>query len=358
MKKVLIIAEAGVNHNGDINLAHKLIDEAKKANADMIKFQTARPEMVVSRYAEKADYQKETTDANESQLDMIKKIFLPFEDFLELKKHCEDVEIGFLSTPFDIDALHFLANECNLSLLKIPSGEITNAPLLLEVARIGKKIILSTGMSTLGEVEMALGVLAFGYLNKGIPSSNYDFIQAYTKAQEEGILKDKIQLLHCTTEYPSPFNEVNLAAMDTMRKAFNLPVGYSDHTPGIAISLAAVARGATIIEKHFTLDKDLPGPDHKASLEPDELKKMVEGIRQVEQSIGDGIKIPREKEQKNIVIVRKSLIAKKEIKEGEIFTEENITFKRPSTGISPMNYWKLLGTTSSRNYKEDEVIIE
>ncbi len=356
MKKILIIAEAGVNHNGDINLAHKLIDESKKANADIVKFQTAIPEMVVSRYAEKAAYQKVTTDADENQLEMIKKIMLPFEAFKELKRHCEDVGIKFLSTPFEIDALHFLTDELKLDLIKIPSGEINNAPLLIEAARSGKKIILSTGMSTLGEIETALGILSFGYLRDDDPSSMYDFIRAYTLAQQKGILQEKIQLMHCTTEYPTPFDEVNLSAIDTIKNAFNLPTGYSDHTPGIAISLAAAARGATVIEKHFTLDKNLPGPDHKASLDPNELKAMVEGIRQIEKSIGDGIKIPTEREYRNIEIVRKSLIANCDIKEGEVFTKENLTIKRPATGISPMKYYDLLGKKSKRDYKEDEII--
>ena len=356
MSKVLIIAEAGVNHNGDINLAHKLIDEAKKANADIVKFQTAKAEMLISKYAEKAAYQKETTDATESQLDMVRKIMLNYEDFIELKRHCEEIGIGFLSTPFESDALHFLVDKCKMNCIKIPSGEITNAPFLLDVARTKTKVILSTGMSTLGEVETALGILAFGYLYDGEPVSQYDFLKAYAEAQNKGILKEHVCLLHCTTEYPTPFNEVNLAAMDTMSKAFDLPVGYSDHTPGIAISLAAVARGATIIEKHFTLDKNLPGPDHKASLEPNELKDMVEGIRQIEQSIGDGVKIPTDHEYGNMKIARKSLVAKSAIKIGETLTKENITVKRPATGISPMQYWQILGQTSMKNYEEDQVL--
>ena len=356
MSKILIIAEAGVNHNGDINLAHKLIDAAKNANADVVKFQTAKAEMLVSKYAEKAEYQKQTTAANENQLDMLNKITLKYEDFIELKRHCEEIGLGFLSTPFESESLHFLVNECQMEWLKIPSGEITNAPFLLEVARTGKNIILSTGMSTLGEIEMALGILSFGYLYDKNPASMYDFLRAYAEAQKTGILKEKISLLHCTTEYPTPFNEVNLAAMDTMRQAFGLPTGYSDHTPGIAISMAAAARGATIIEKHFTLDKNLPGPDHKASLEPNELKNMVDGIRQIEQSIGDGVKIPTEHEYGNMKIARKSLIAKRAIKVGETFTEENITVKRPATGISPLQYWQILGTTSKKNYEEDQIL--
>ena len=211
-------------------------------------------------------------------------------------------------------------------------------------------------MSTLGEIETALGILSFGYLRDDDPSSMYDFIRAYTLAQQKGILQEKIQLMHCTTEYPTPFDEVNLSAIDTIKNAFNLPTGYSDHTPGIAISLAAAARGATVIEKHFTLDKNLPGPDHKASLDPNELKAMVEGIRQIEKSIGDGIKIPTEREYRNIEIVRKSLIANCDIKEGEVFTKENLTIKRPATGISPMKYYDLLGKKSKRDYKEDEII--
>lgn len=356
MDKVLIIAEAGVNHNGDIELAHRLIDEAKFAGADVVKFQTAKAELVTSRFAEKAEYQKQTTDADESQLEMTKKILLPFEDFIELQRHCNDVGIEFLSTPFESSALRFLIEDCGLSMLKIPSGEITNAPFLLEIARTGKKIILSTGMSTLGEIETALGVLAFGYLREGTPTSERDTVEAYAEAQRAGVLRDKITLLHCTTEYPALFDEVNLSAMDTMRRAFNLPVGYSDHTPGIAIALAAAARGAVVIEKHFTLDKNLPGPDHKASLEPNELRSMVEGIRQIEQSIGDGVKVPTPREYGNIRIARKSLIARRAIAKGEVFTEENITVKRPATGISPMRYWEMLGRPSEKDYGEDEIL--
>lgn len=356
MGKILIIAEAGVNHNGDVELAHRLIDEAKYAGADVVKFQTAKAEMVTSKFAEKAEYQKQTTDSSESQLDMIRKLLLPFEDFIALQRHCKEVGIEFLSTPFETSALKFLVEDCGLSTLKIPSGEITNAPFLLEVARTGKKIILSTGMSTLGEVEAALGVLAFGYLRKGTPTSERDPVEAYAEAQHAGVLRDKVTLLHCTTEYPAPFDEVNLSAMDTMRRAFNLPVGYSDHTPGIAIALAAAARGAVVIEKHFTLDKDLPGPDHKASLEPNELRSMVEGIRQIEYAIGDGVKVPTAREYGNIKIARKSLIARRAIAKGEAFTEENITVKRPATGISPMRYWDVLGRASEKDYDEDEIL--
>ncbi|MBQ9480389.1 MAG: N-acetylneuraminate synthase [Selenomonadaceae bacterium] len=356
MSKVLIIAEAGVNHNGDVELAHRLIDEAKAAGADVVKFQTARAELVTSRFAEKAAYQKVTTDADETQLDMIRKLLLPFEDFIALKRHCDEIGIEFLSTPFEPTALRFLVDECGLSLLKIPSGEITNAPLLLEAARSGSDIILSTGMSTLGEIETALGVLAFGYLRQGTPTSERDPVEAYAEAQRKGVLRDRIRLLHCTTEYPAPFDEVNLSAMATMRRAFDLPVGYSDHTPGIAVALGAAALGAVIIEKHFTLDKNLPGPDHKASLEPNELSLMVEGIRQIELAIGDGVKVPTEREYGNLKIARKSLVARRAIAAGETFTEENLTIKRPATGISPMRYWSMLGQTAARDYDEDEIL--
>ena len=356
MHRTYIIAEAGVNHNGSVDMAKKLIRVAAEAGADAVKFQTFRAEKLASVQAPKADYQMETTDGKESQLDMLRKLELPLDAYAELMDECKEVGIDFLSTPFEEESLRFLVEGCDLSVLKIPSGEITNAPFLLQIARTGKNIILSTGMSTLGEVEDALGALAFGYLRTGEPHSLRDFREAYTEAQREGILQEKVRLLHCTTEYPAPFHEVNLSAMDTMRKAFGLPVGYSDHTEGIAVALAAVARGATIIEKHFTLDRNLPGPDHKASLEPKELGEMVRGIRQIEQAIGSGIKAPGKEETRNAAIVRKSLVARHFIEKGERFAKEDVAVKRPGTGISPLRYWELLGTEAKRSYEMDEVI--
>ena len=357
MNGAYVIAEAGVNHNGSVDIAKELIRVAAEAGADAVKFQTFRAEKVASRRAPKADYQMETTDGQESQIDMLRKLELPRAVHKELMAECRAAGIDFLSTPFEEESLDFLAGECNLPVLKIPSGEITNGPFLLQVAKTGKDIILSTGMSTLGEVENALGVLSFGYLHEGDPHSMRDFTDAYVEAQRKGILQGRVKLLHCTTEYPAPFDEINLAAMDTMRNAFGLPVGYSDHTEGIAVALAAVARGASIIEKHFTLDRNLPGPDHKASLEPKELGEMVRGIRQIEQAIGGNIKTVGKAEEKNSLIARKSLVARSFIREGERFTAENVTVKRPGTGISPLRYWDILGTEAKRDYMADEVLL-
>lgn len=356
---VYIIAEAGVNHNGSPELAKKLVKAAAEAGADAVKFQTFRAEKLASASAQKAAYQKKTTDAGESQADMLRKLELPFDAYPELIALCKEKGIDFLSTPFETDSLRFLTEECHIPRIKIPSGEITNGPFLLKIAQTGLSVILSTGMSALGEVEMALGVLAFGYTQReSSPRNEQEIMAAYAEAQRSGLLKGKVQLLHCTTEYPAPFDEVNLAAMDTMKNAFGLSVGYSDHTEGIAIPLAAVARGAGIIEKHFTLDKTLPGPDHKASLIPEELAAMVRGIRQIEKAIGNGCKAPTEKERKNLSVVRKSLVAKRDIREGEFFSHENIAVKRPASGISPMRYWELMGKKARRDYEADELIRE
>lgn len=329
-RRVFIIAEAGVNHNGDIENAKKLIYVAKKSGADAVKFQTFKSEKVISKFAQKAEYQKETTGESDTQLDMVKKLELSYKDFKELKKYCDEVEINFMSTPFDLDSIEFL-NELNIDVFKIPSGEITNLPYLIKIAQTNKPIIMSTGMSTLDEIEAAINIL-----------------------RQNG--SGEITLLHCTTEYPAPYKDVNLRAMKTLRERFKVNVGYSDHTKGIEISIAAVAMGATVIEKHFTLDRNMEGPDHKASLEPDELKAMVQAIRNVESALGDGIKRPTESEIKNIEIARKSIIAKRDIKKGEIFTEENITVKRPGNGISPMKWFEVLGKTAVRDFKEDELI--
>lgn len=330
MGKALIIAEAGVNHNGRLELAHKMIDEAKKAGADIVKFQTGVPEKVMSRCAEKAEYQKKTTGQDGSQLDMVKKITLRFEDHILLKKHCEEVGIRFLSTPFDLDSIEFLQN-LGCDIWKIPSGEITNYPYLLKIAKTQKSVIMSTGMSTLSEVRQAIKLL-----------------------KENG--SGDIILLHCTTEYPAPFKDVNLLAMKTLRNEFKCRVGYSDHTLGIEIPVAAVAMGAAVIEKHFTLDRNMEGPDHKASLEPDELKRMVDAIRNVEIAIGTGEKKPSDSEKKNMAIARKSIIALRDIKRGELFSEDNITTKRPGTGINPMRWNEVLGTRAVRDFEKDELI--
>ncbi|TCP57849.1 N-acetylneuraminate synthase [Tumebacillus sp. BK434] len=355
MTRTYILAEAGVNHNGSLDLAKQLIDAAVEAGADAVKFQTFKTEKLVSKAAEKAEYQKETTGAQESQYEMIKKLELDEDAHRVLIEHCGRRGIQFLSTPFDMDSVDLLAGTFDLPRLKAPSGEITNAPLLLKMARTGKPIIVSTGMSTLGEVETALGVLAYGYLGGDEPSAEA-FQAAYAAEAGQRMLQEKVTLLHCTTEYPTPYGDVNLRAMDAMGQAFGLPVGYSDHTQGIAVPIAAAARGAVLIEKHFTLDRTLPGPDHQASLEPDELKAMVDGIRQIEAALGVAVKVPVASELKNKPVARKSLVAARAIAKGELFTAENVTVKRPGTGKSPLYFWDVLGRTAERDYQEEDPI--
>ena len=325
-----IIAEAGVNHNGSLKLAKKMIEDAAKAGADYIKFQTFKPEKLVSKYAQKADYQKKMTGSQESQLQMLEKLALSYDDFVELKKYCEQIGIGFLSTPFDEDSIRFL-DRLDMDFWKIPSGEITNYPYLVQVAQTGRDIVLSTGMCEMDEIADAMKVL-----------------------EENGA--GNISLLHCNTEYPTPYEDVNLLAMNQMREVFNKQVGYSDHTVGIEVPIAAVALGAEIIEKHFTLDKNMEGPDHKASLEPLELTQMICSIRHIEKSLGDGNKKRTVSEQHNIAAARKSIVAKCAISKGDIFTEANLTVKRPGNGISPMRWKELIGTRAERDYLEDELI--
>lgn len=327
---VYIIGEAGVNHNGSLELAKKMIEVAKAAGVDAIKFQTFQAEKLVTALSKKAEYQEKATGNAESQLEMLKKLELTQNEFIEVKRHCKTVGIEFLSTPFDLESIDFLYR-MGISQWKIPSGEITNLPYLIKIARTRLPAILSTGMSTFKEVAKAVDVL-----------------------KEHG--SSEIVLLHCTTEYPTPYEEVNLNAMLTMKNALNLPVGYSDHTMGIEIPVAAVAMGATIIEKHFTLDRNTEGPDHKASLEPDELEAMVKAIRHVERAMGNGIKKPAQTEKKNINIARKSIVASKKIEKDELFTEENLTAKRPGDGISPMKWFEVLGTRAKRDFEEDELI--
>jgi N-acetylneuraminate synthase len=353
--RVTIIAEAGVNHNGDLNLAKRLIDVAAEAGADAVKFQTFRAEQLVSRNAPKAEYQTRTTDQAESQLEMIRKLELTEADHEVLIAHAQARGIAFLSSPFDVPSLRLLTKRFGLRTIKIPSGEITNAPFLLAVARAAQRVIISTGMSTLADIETALGVMAFGFTAPvtGTPRLG-DFEHAFASEPGQQGLRERVTLLHCTTEYPAPIAEVNLRAMDTMAAAFGLPVGYSDHTPGIHISLAAVARGAQVVEKHFTLDRTLPGPDHKASLVPDELRQLVRQTREIQQALGDGIKRPTSSEWKNRDVARKSLVAAKAIQAGEAFTEENLACKRPGTGVSPSSYWQTLGEVATRSYAADE----
>ena len=326
---VYIIAEAGVNHNGSFELACKLVDAAKEAGVDCIKFQTFKSKNLVSHSAQKADYQK-TTTGDGSQVDMLKKLELSYDEFIALKEYCDKVGITFLSTPFDFESIEFL-NSIDMPFWKIPSGEVTNMPYLIALAKTGKPAVMSTGMCEMDEIEAAIRVL-----------------------RENGTTD--IKLLHCNTEYPTPFEDVNLKAMQTIRDAFDLEVGYSDHTKGIEVPVAAVALGATVIEKHFTLDRNMEGPDHKASLEPDELTAMVSSIRHIEQALGNGDKTPSPSEKKNIAIARKSIVAKRAIRAGEELTEENITVKRPGNGISPMRWFEVIGTKAVRDFEEDELI--
>lgn len=326
---VYIIAEAGVNHNGSFDLACKLVDAAKEAGVDCIKFQTFKSKNLVSNSAQKADYQKSTTGEG-SQVDMLKKLELSYDEFLKLKAYCDQVGICFLSTPFDFDSIEFL-NSIDMPFWKIPSGEVTNLPYLEALAKTGKPVVMSTGMCEMKEIEAAIDVL-----------------------KKNGT--KEIKLLHCNTEYPTPFEDVNLKAMLTMKDALGLEVGYSDHTKGIDVPVAAVALGATVIEKHFTLDRNMEGPDHKASLEPDELAAMVSSIRHIEKALGSGDKTPSPSERKNIAIARKSIVAKMDIKQGEVFTVDNITVKRPGNGISPMLWHEVLGKAASRDFEEDELI--
>ena len=358
-ESIFVIAEAGVNHNGSRNLAFELIDVAIEAGANAVKFQTFTAENLVTRNAAKADYQKQTTNADESQLAMLKRLELSHDTHRELIAYCNEEGIEFLSTAFDSNSLNFLVNGLGLETLKVPSGEITNGPFLLEYARSGCDLIISTGMATLGEVEEALGVIAFGLIHSrdsSIQPSREVFRQVYSSSEGQQLLKKKVTLLHCTTEYPAPIGDINFKAMQTMRSAFGLKIGYSDHSEGVTIPIAVAALGALVIEKHFTLDKTLPGPDHKASLEPNELKEMVIAIRTVEQAMGNGLKHPMPSELGNRNIARKSLVAADNIKSNDIFTAENLTIKRPGTGRSPMEYWEILGTEAQNDHSEDEAI--
>jgi len=330
--EVFIIAEAGVNHNGSLELAKKLIDVAVEANVNAVKFQTFKAENVLSKHAQKADYQKQTTDADESQFDMIKKLELDVTTHNELIAYCNEKNIMFLSTPFDLDSISLL-NDLKLPIFKIPSGEITNLPYLRKIGNLKKKIILSTGMADIGEIEDALDIL----LNAGT-------------------LKDNITVLHANTMYPTPMEDVNLKAMVTIGNTFDIAYGYSDHTLGIEVDIAAVAMGATVIEKHFTLDKTMQGPDHTASLEPQELIDMVKAIRNIELALGSSVKKPSKSETPNIEIARKSIMARTYIKKGEVFTVDNLTIKRPATGINPMRWDNIIGTIADKDFNEDELI--
>lgn len=327
---IKIIAEAGVNHNGNLELAKEMVEKAKWAGADYVKFQTFLPEKLVSRYAQKAEYQKETTRGQESQLDMLKALALNRKDFQYLAEYCKEVKIGFLSTPFDLESIDFL-NTMEMDFWKLPSGEVTNLPYLERIGRTGKPVVMSTGMCTLEEIGNALEEL---------------------KRSGAGMAT----LLHCNTQYPTPMEDVNLNGMLTLKRQFSLPVGYSDHTLGIEVPIAAAAMGAQVLEKHFTLDKNLEGPDHRASLEPEELKAMIKAVRNIERALGNGVKKPTPSEWGNRAAARKSIVAKCSIQKGERFTEENVTVKRPGSGISPMLWYEVLGRAAERDFMEDELI--
>jgi N-acetylneuraminate synthase len=358
MLSTLIIAEAGVNHNGSEELALKLVDAAVDAGVDIIKFQTFKADELVTLEAKQADYQIKNTDKEQSQWSMLKELELSFDSHLKIKAYCESQNIEYLSTAFDSLSLKFLTESMSLKRLKISSGELTNTPFILEHAITGCDVILSTGMATLDEIEFALAVLAYGFLNKDkeLTPKNDDFIQAYQSKKGQNLLKQKVTLLHCTTEYPAPFDQVNLKAMELMADTFCLPIGYSDHTSGISVSLAAVAREACVIEKHFTLNKNMSGPDHKASIEPDELKALVKGIREIEVSLGEAIKTTSACEMKNIAVARKSIVAQKKIYKGECFTTDNLAIKRPGTGLSPNQYYELIGSKAVDNFEIGELI--
>lgn len=330
--KVIVIAEAGVNHNGSLKIAKKLVDKAVEAKADFIKFQTFRAESIATSKAKKANYQKKNSNKIETQYEMLKKLELSEDKFNIIASYCKKKKINFLSSPFDIESLNFL-KKLKMKYIKIPSGEITNLPLLEEIGKTKKKVILSTGMCNITEIKKALLVLT-----------------------KFGIQKNKIILLHCNSEYPTPFKDVNLKAIITLKRKFKLNIGYSDHTIGIEASLAAVALGANIVEKHFTLNKKSKGPDHSSSLEPDELTKMIKAIRNIEISLGHGKKIPSISEKKNITIARKSIVAKKEILKGQLFTLKNLAVKRPYKGVSPMNWYKIIGKRAKKYYRPDDFI--
>lgn len=353
--RVFIIAEAGVNHNGSIERALELVEVAADAGADAVKFQTFKADKLATASAEKAEYQAANTKSRGSQLEMLRALELSHKNHRTLVERSVARGIGFMSTAFDADSLALLAT-FDVPAVKIPSGDITYADLLLQAARLRRRMIVSTGMSTLEEIEQALGVIAFGMTTECEPTSRADFAVALSSKAGREALEREVTLLHCVTEYPAPPAAVNLRAMDTMASAFGLRVGYSDHTLGIEVSLAAVARGAKVIEKHFTLDRSLPGPDHFASLEPDELKQLVVAIRNVERALGSATKRPAEVELPNRIAARRSLVAARAIKKGEVFTADMLTSKRPGTGLSPMEAWTLLGQPARRDYRAEDLI--
>jgi len=353
-KPIFIIAEAGVNHNGSLDAALRLVDAAAAAGADAVKFQTFKAESLVIREAPKAEYQKKATGGGEGQFAMLKRLELASESFRTLADHCRDLGIEFMSTAFDQESLALLL-DIGIQRIKVPSGEVTNAPMLLDVAQSGLPVILSTGMCTVEDVRDSLGVLAFGLCGAGAPSRQA-FQAVFETPTAQVALCKGVTLLHCTTEYPTPMEEVNLRAMDTLAREFGLPVGYSDHTRGITVPIAAAARGAVVLEKHFTLDRTLPGPDHAASLEPNELAAMVRAVREVELALGSADKRPTPSEVANMAVARKSLVAARPVARGELFTPANLAVKRPGGGVSPLDYYDALGLLANRDYMSDEII--
>lgn len=357
MSAVTVIAEAGVNHNGKLDIALALVDAAADAGADVVKFQTFRADQLVTPSAGKADYQIRNTGEANSQLEMLKALELDEAAHRRLIAHCAARGVAFLSTPFDFLSLGLLTDGLGLKQLKVGSGDLTNAPILLEMARRGSAVILSTGMATMDEIAELLGVLAFGYAG-GKEPGRAAFRAALASAEGKAALASSVTLLHCTSDYPATPDEINLKAMDTLAQAFGLPVGFSDHSEGIAIAIAAVGRGAVMIEKHLTLDRSMPGPDHVASIEPGDFKAMVSGIRLVERALGDGRKVPMPSELKTIPVARKSLVARGQIRRGECFSPDTLTVKRPGTGVSPVLYWEYIGRAATRDYQAEDVISE
>ena len=355
MKSICIVAEAGINHDGSEERAIELVDVAADSGADYVKFQTFNVDSLITKSAPKAEYQKRSA-AHESQFELLSRVRLTEQSHKKIERYCRDIGIGFMSTAFDELSLRFLVDELDMTKLKLPSGELTNAPLLLSYARAQRVIYVSTGMADIADVEDALGVLAFGLLGWNEPSKQ-NFGLAYRSTEGQRILEEKIVLLHCTTQYPTPLSDVNLNSMLTLKERFGLAVGYSDHTEGIIVPIAAAALGAQVIEKHFTLDRSLPGPDHQASLVPEELRSMVEKVRKVEKLLGDGVKLVQPSEKSNRVTARKSIVAAQNIKKGERLSSVNLTTKRPGTGRSPMDYWALLDSVATKNYMEDDLIL-
>ncbi len=349
-----IIAEAGVNHDGSLDAALRLIDVAADAGADVVKFQTFVASNLIAKGTRKADYQTRNTGESDSQLDMVRRLELPFAAFHTLAAHCDKRGIAFLSTPFDFESLAFLTGELGLTTLKIASGEVTNLPFLVACGRRARRVILSTGMCRLGEIELALAALAYGALGEAFRPTEATLANLLGTPAAQRFIREKVSILHCTTEYPSPPASIQLRSMETLRTAFGVPVGLSDHSEGIHIPVAAAAMGATILEKHFTLDRTLPGPDHKASLSPDELRAMVRAVRDVEAALGTGRKLPDAVETSNREIARKVVVAARPLKAGELLTEADLALKRAGRGLDPIHWWRLVGTSATRDYRADE----